>query len=250
MSEDAADSIRRHTLILESSHGLETMDLARRLRELGAPATVVRDFEDAEAVLREEDLDVGAVLVPTHCEPEDLRRRLDLLRGLAPKDGLRLISVGDTPEKAHRKRLRKAGVKLAMWNPLHEANLRFQLHRAHSPAPDGFGKRESPRVPTDWHCSVTVTGRTKNATIFSLAETGAFLATKRAVMNGAKVSLQMALPDGTMDTEADVVYANVPGNLQRPSLPLGMGVQFCALDKKARKRLRSQIKECVGLLEV
>ncbi|MDP6978852.1 MAG: PilZ domain-containing protein [Myxococcota bacterium] len=250
MPEDAVDKIQRHTLVLESPRGLETMDLARRLRELGAPMTVLPDFEAAEEVLREEDLDVGAILVPTPYEPDVVGRHLDLLCGLAPKDGLRFISVGESPDKGHRKRLRKVGVKLAMWNPLQEAHLRFQLNRAHSPAPDGFGNRESPRVPTDWGCAVSVGGRTKDAAIFSLAETGAFLATKRAVMNGARVSLQMFLPDGVMDAEADVVYANVPGNLQKPGLPLGMGVQFDGVDKRDRKRLRNLIKESVALLEV
>ena len=243
-------TIQRHTLVLESPRGLETMDLARRLRELGAPMTVVTGFAEAEEILREGELDVGAVLVPTHYEATEVGRQLDLLCGLAPKDGLRFVSVGEPPEKAGRKRLRKAGVKLAMWNPLIEAHLRFQLTRAHSPAPDGFGNRETPRVPTPWRCTVEVGERSKGALLFSLAETGAFLATTRAVMTGASVSLKIHLPDGLLETEATVVYANVPGNLQKPGLPMGMGVQFAALPKQERKRLRTLINASVGLLEV
>ncbi len=246
----APGSIRRHTLILESPRGLDTVDLARRLRELGAPMTVVSGFAEAEEVLREAELDIGAVMVPSLYDPEEVGRQLDVLCGLAPKDGLRFISIGESPDKAGRKRLRKAGVKLALWHPMVEAHLRFQLNRAHNPAPDGFGSREAPRVPTEWHCTAAVAGRTREAAIFSLAETGAFLATKRAVMNGATLSLWLHLPDGGFETEATVVYANVPGNLQKPSLPLGMGVQFAELDKKDRKRLRNLIKECVGRLEV
>lgn len=247
---NTAESIRRHTLVLESPRNLETMDLARRLREIGAPMTVVEGFDDAEAILREQELDVGAVLVPTYFEPEHVGQQHEVLCSLAPKDGLRFVSVGEAPEKKLRKRLQKAGVKLAMWNPLLDSHLRFQLNRAHNPAPDGFGNRETPRIPTDWHCTVTMGQRSREAAIFSLAETGAFLATDRAVMNGARISLVLQLPGEALATEAMVVYANVTGNLQRPSLPLGMGVRFEPLEKKDVKRLRQLIKESVARLDV
>ncbi len=250
MPHHLTESFARHTLILESPKSLETMDLARRLREVNAPMSVMRDFEEAAEVLREGDLDVGAILVPTHLEPGVVRVQMAALCDFAPKDGMRFISVGEEPDKATRKSLRKAGVKLAMWNPLLEPNLRFQLNRAHSPAPDGFGKRDNPRVPTQLGCTVQVADRVKEVAIFSLAETGAFLSTNRAIMNGARVELRLHIPDEPMNTPAEVVYVNVPGNLQRPGLPLGMGVQFDALARRDKKRLRNYIKSCVGRLEV
>jgi len=250
MPDHPSESFSRHSLILENPKGFETMELARRLREVGAPMSVVADFDEAAEVLREGELDVGAILVPTHHPPDFVRRQMNSLCNLAPKDGMRLVSVGDEPDKSTRKKLRKAGVKLAMWNPLIGTNLRFQLYRAHNPAPDGFGNRECPRVPTALSCSVRVADRSREVAVFRLAESGAFLATERAVMNGASLELDLHLPSGAIDALATVVYANVPGNLQRPGLPLGMGIQFEALARRDKKRLRHYIRACVNQLDV
>ncbi|MBW2389250.1 MAG: PilZ domain-containing protein, partial [Deltaproteobacteria bacterium] len=92
--------------------------------------------------------------------------------------------------------------------------------------------------------------RQKNAAIYSLAETGAFLVTQRASMKGTRIDLRLRIPGGPITTAAEVVYANVPGNLQRPGLPMGMGVQFQELDPSDQKRLRKLIADCIAQLEV
>ena len=45
MSTTPTEPISRHVLVLESPKGLETMDLSRRLREIGAPVTIAAGFE-------------------------------------------------------------------------------------------------------------------------------------------------------------------------------------------------------------
>jgi hypothetical protein len=48
-------------------------------------------------------------------------------------------------------------------------------------------------------------------------------------MNGAELEMEIRLPSGPVSLSAIVMFANVPGNLQRPNLPLGMGVRFATM---------------------
>jgi hypothetical protein len=128
--------------------------------------------------------------------------------------------------------------------------LRFQINRALHQGREGFGSRNNPRIPSQFGCTVSIGDRHKDAAIYSLAETGAFLVTPRASMKGSQVDLKLRIPGGTIETSAMVVYANVPGNLQRPGLPLGMGVHFDELERDDQKRLRTLIADCISQLEV
>ncbi len=250
MFKTGVEPISRHVLVLESPKGLETMDLARRLREIGAPVTTAANFAEAEQLLREEQDDFGALMIPTSYEPKQLKRSLKALNFIGPSGCINLISVGDRPANAERKKLRKAGIKLALWNPISEPNLRFQINRALHQGREGFGSRDNPRIPSQFGCTVSIGDRHKDAAIYSLAESGAFLATNRASMKGSRIDLKLRIPGGPIETSALVVYANVPGNLQRPGLPMGMGVHFDELERDDRKRLRTLIEECIGQLEV
>lgn len=95
------------------------------------------------------------------------------------------------PNKSDRKILRCGDVTLAAWNPMSAATLRFQLNRALHCDRDAFGMRDAARVPTELTATVTVAERSKDAELYSLAETGAFLATKRAVMDGAQLRVEV-----------------------------------------------------------
>jgi hypothetical protein len=250
MSITGVERISRHVLVLESPKGLETMDLARRLREIGAPVTTAANFDEAEELLRADQDDFGALLIPTSYEPKQLKKALKALLSMGPPGCVNLISVGDPPSDSERKKLRKLGIKLALWNPIAEPNLRFQINRALHQGREGFGSRNNPRIPSQFGCTVSIGDRHKDAAIYSLAETGAFLVTPRASMKGSQVDLKLRIPGGTIETSAMVVYANVPGNLQRPGLPLGMGVHFDELERDDQKRLRTLIADCISQLEV
>ena len=69
-------------------------------------------------------------------------------------------------------------------------------------------------------------------------------------MDGAEVTLEIRIPGSSIHTRALVVFSNVPGNLQRPNLPLGMGVRFQDLDKADLKTLRAYIDQRMSQLEV
>ena len=93
-------------------------------------------------------------------------------------------------------------------------------------------------MPTYLLARVFVGGRTKDAVVYSLSEGGAFLETQRASMEGAQIRLELRLPGAAIEAAGEVLFSNVPGNLQRPNLPLGMGLHFTEIGSDEKKRIR------------
>jgi len=93
-------------------------------------------------------------------------------------------------------------------------------------------------------------GREKEALVYSVSPGGAFLATPRPSMRGARVSVQLPLPAGNLSLDGRVLYTNVPGNLQRPDLPVGMGVAFDAPSSEAERELRFAVAQTLLTLVV
>jgi hypothetical protein len=62
-------------------------------------------------------------------------------------------------------------------------------------------------------------------------------------MGGAEVDLELRLPGRPVTLRAEVVFTNLPGNLQRENLPLGMGVRFLELSPETEAILRDYLKE-------
>ena len=92
--------------------------------------------------------------------------------------------------------------------------------------------------------------RSRRVHVYSLSTAGAFLETPRPSIRGAGLTLEILLPDGVLRVTGRVIYSNVPGNLQRPMLPLGMGVQFEELDEEATARLRRYVENRFAQISV
>jgi hypothetical protein len=86
--------------------------------------------------------------------------------------------------------------------------------------------RTALRVPMECRARVSGGHRSKDAFVYSLSRRGAFLATPRPSATGARVEVNLMLPDRQLTLPARVVHTNVPGNLQRACAPIGMGVRF------------------------
>jgi hypothetical protein len=69
-------------------------------------------------------------------------------------------------------------------------------------------------------------------------------------MPGAQVRIDLQLPDRMLTLEGTVAFANVPGNLQRPNLPLGMGVRFTGSDPGERSALVDYVESRLRQLSV
>jgi len=159
------------------------------------------------------------------------------------------MAYGKIPDPKQAKLLRGAGVLLALWEGYDEGMLRFQLNRlvAGDTMPAVRGSR---RAPTHTPIRVLVGGREKSGVLYSLSEGGCFIESPRASMDGARLKLLFELDQDAFELDGVVVFANVPGNLQRPNLPLGMGIRFQNVGSGALERIQQFIQDRLNALEV
>ena len=227
---------RPQIILIEGSDG-GIATLSERLRSFDVEPNRVVNLDSAEALVASQRQQFCVVMIPTDYQNDKLKKALKPLARASAHSEVYFVSVGRHPTSAQRKVLRAAGLKLALWEPYDEGTLRFQLNRALGGDRDHH-QRRTLRVPTYLLARIYVGGRTKDAVVYSLSEGGAFLETQRASMEGAHVEVELRLPSGPIRAKGDVLFANVPGNLQRPNLPLGMGLSFAdmsAADTKAIK---------------
>jgi len=239
---------RPQIILIEGSDGGITT-LAERLRTFDVEPTRVANLQSAEAHVAAQRQPYCVVMIPTDFHHDKLKKALKSLCAASSSSEVMLVSVGRQPTPAKRKELKSAGLKLALWEPYDEGTLRFQLNRALGGDRDHH-KRRTLRVPTYLLARVFVGGRTKDAVVYSLSEGGAFLETQRASMEGAQLSLELRLPGGPIETQGGVLFSNVPGNLQRPNLPLGMGLRFTDIESDDVKRIRDFVQARYAELNV
>jgi len=229
-----SESPRGHMIVLESLDG-GSQKIAERMLPLGVEPIIVSNVTEAASILEERRVLVTAVLFPTDGSTQNLKKEVKKLRTVGPATGLIFVSYGTPPQASERKKLKSAGLTIGLWEPYDDATLRFQLNRALTGDRDEH-MRATTRVPTYMLARICVGERTKDAIVYSLSVGGAFLETPRASMDGAQLEVELRLPEGPIRMKSTVVYSNVPGNLQRPNLPLGMGVTFESVgDAEARQ---------------
>jgi hypothetical protein len=83
----------------------------------------------------------------------------------------------------------------------------------------------------------------KDAIVSTLSMGGAFLEIPSPFPEGSRISLEIALPDGSVNVRAQVVNARYPSSNTSSSAPCGMGVEFLNLSGVAEERVRAFLKE-------
>jgi hypothetical protein len=235
----------RSVLVVDAGgHPLEPV--AQRLRLLGIPALRAKTAAEARAALGDPRAALGAVLIPPDPPALDLPRALRALSRAADGSALPLLVCGPRPEPEARARLREAGAELALWDPLDDHTLRFQVNRALARAGPGKVPRRALRVPAHWPVQVRMGARTRPAHVYSVSARGAFLATAGPALRRSLVHVTLPLADEAgepLRVAGEVVATNVPGNLRRRNLPLGMGVRFLGLGPNAERALQRYADE-------
>jgi hypothetical protein len=215
-------------------------DLGKRLGELGHLTVRAGSISDAMELAESRKLRFSAALLHPEIPASRLAIELNQLRQCSRSAGLVYIAAGERPQKLACNRLREAGVEWALWNPVSDNELRFQLNRATS----GWRHdhlRGQLRAPTNWSTLISASGREKLAQIYTLSGSGAFLATQRPSLSGAELTLELHLPSGSVEVTGHVVYTNVPGNRSLDRLPSGMAVKFGDTPLEAERAIRESV---------
>jgi PilZ domain len=217
-------------------------ELAGRIVVLGYRALRANDVEHAVDLIRRQDQPVRVLMFPPEApftdRASDLRRMAEASGAL----GLRGIVSGTQPNAAAIAALKRDGVRFALWRGFHDSELRFALNAALYDETRGQ-LRPSLRVPASLMARIKSGAGEKAGMLYNLSTTGAFIETPRPSMPGGRIMLTIEFTDGAVDTPANVVFANVPGNLQKPNLPLGMGVKFSGISPEAAERVAKYIAE-------
>ena len=217
-------------------------ELATRLRAMDYWAVCAKTAEDAIRLVDDPRCAITVALMPPELPDASIPDVLFTLRTRCRTGGLVFVVAGTRPASKVLERLRTANVALALWDPIHDLGLRFQINYALAGGSDAPSRR-SLRVPTDWQTGFVAGGRRKGGAVYSLSATGVYLSTQRPSVAGARISLELPLPGGPVRVGGRVVYTNVPGNLVRPRLPNGMAIRFTEVAADDAEALRSFVEE-------
>ena len=233
----------RRTVLVVDAGGYPLEPTAQRLRLLGISALRAKTGGEARAALADPRAAIGAVVIPPDPPTLDLPRALRALS--TTPDGVKrvLLICGPRPDANTRARLREAGAWLALWEPFDDSALRFQVNRALAGDAMRSVSRRAERVPIAWPVEVRFGARTRPARLYSLSARGAFLETAGPSLRRALVHITLPLPGEDMRVAGEVVTTNVPGNLRRRNLPIGMGIRFLGLSADAERELRDYTAE-------
>ena len=224
-------------------------ELAGRVRQLGYEPVAEDDLRAAAAYVGMHDEAVRAALLPAGFALQQRGGELDQLQRAAGTAGIRFIAVGAKPGADTERRLRDKSVRLCLWSPFHDRELRFVLNRAlFDPTSNFYGRdrnkvRHELRAPTSLAARIIVSGREKPALIYNLSLGGCYLETVRPTLVGASVEVALPLPLGEFRVAGRVVLTNVPGNLERPNLPRGMAIEFVRLVPDVREAIQHYVLE-------
>ena len=217
---------QREVLLIEEGAAPSASPLRGRLRELGFRTTQARRTAELIRSLDRPDHPFRAVLLSTRMPSARLSSFATSLRHRLADGKLTGLAVGEAPEPEVRQGLREAGFTLALWRPFDDHTLRFQVNRAFLRARSKGRARGELRAPLPWRVSIRAAGRRKEAQLYNLSEGGAFLEIARPLMVGAEIDVELQLPHGLQSLPANVLHTNVPGNLLRSHVPIGMGIRF------------------------
>jgi uncharacterized protein (TIGR02266 family) len=237
-------SPRRLERVLAILAGSRHRSLSARLLPCGYEALLATSCAEAGAALARSDRPVAAAILESRIALEDAAGLAALREQGAPP----FVTIGPPAGDSERAALRAAGIRLVLWEPFEDNDLRWALSRATGTEPEEL--RGENRLPSSLGVRCRSGTGVKAGVLYNLSSGGAYVETPRPTSVGGHVEMEIALPSGIARARGCVVSTNVPGNLQRAQLPVGMGVRFETLDADSRERLEEYLRERSQRLEV
>jgi CheY-like chemotaxis protein len=217
-------------------------DVALRLLRLRIDLFYAKEPGEAWLLAQQEADRIRSILFPPGVPIEEITRILESLDQATPDVPHTLVVMGERPGEAMRDQLRAAGVDRALWEPFDESALRSVVSDSMVP-PNLTEPRREVRLPTTLLGRAFIGAKRKDAIVSTLSMNGAFLEIPSPFPEGSRISLEIALPEGSVNLRAQVVNARYPSSEAAGCSPCGMGVEFLNLDGVARQRLRAYLKE-------
>jgi hypothetical protein len=217
--------------------------LTQRLRRMGYRVLRAKTPEEAFALVEEPRHCIAAALIPPDLAVADLASALGTLSARSPAGRLTYVVAGACPPEETLVELRAAGLQLALWEPIDDARLRFQVNRALAGIDSEALRRAAMRAPLELPARVIQAGRSKDARVYTISTGGVYLDTPRPAMRNASIELEIDFWPTPVRVGGVVAYTSVPGNLRKQNLPVGMGVRFGAVEESGLGRIRRAVAE-------
>ena len=241
---------QRPSLLLVDVGSESMQELSLRLRQMSLHVIRTKTTEQGLDALVDPRYAIAAAVIPPDLPALDLEQALQAFQEVCPEQSLPLLAYGRRPSADHRARMRRSGVEWALWLPLDDNTLRFQVNRSLAGGGPIVSSRRAARVPTNWPVRIQVGEREKPAKLYSVSARGAYLATSRPSLPRSRIDLSLPLPSGDLPLAAEVVMTNVPGNLLRRNLPIGMGVCFRDPSEEVQRSILSFTEQRAAWLRV
>jgi len=223
--------------------------LAERARAFGHRVMQIEHPTELAELTARRNFRPRVVIVDVSYPTEDWSKLVRELRSGAGPEAVCFFATGEAPKEKERKALRKAGFEIGLFHPVPDHALRFYLARGARSAGGQFPRGDD-RIPTAWVTRVFAGGREKMAQVYSFSPTGAYLATRQPSLTGSEIAIDLPLDSGMVTTTGRVVYTNVPGNLSRPHLPIGMAVRFTQTPAEDQQKIRESVARAAALFSI
>ncbi len=217
-------------------------DVALRLLRLRVSVFYAKGRDEAWLLANQERGRIHAMVFSSRLDVEALADVQQCLQvpGMPPP---RLVVMGERPDPQQRARLRSLGVDSAAWGPQDDTALQFVVN-ASLVLPADVVPRDELRVPAARMAEVRIGGTRVEALTHTLSAGGAFLELPTPPPPEIEtVGLEIWLPEGSIETRAQVVYVNPQKDRRRAGMPIGMGVSFDKLDPEQEALVRRYVAE-------
>jgi hypothetical protein len=196
---------RPHGLLLVLDLGKESFGaLALRLVRLGVDAVLAAGVDEAELMVREEEVRIRGLLLPSEATGDEIDRVLESIAAHAGVGAEALAVLGPRPDEGALQALRQRGVGLRLWDPVEDRDLRFLASSLLWLGSDEDVRLEI-RIPTALPGLATHGRDARTVTVADLSPSGARIETAVPFESGSDVMLEIALPGGNAVNLAGVV---------------------------------------------
>lgn len=240
----------RKDIVAVGVNGSPMREIVAWLRRLGYRVMGAKTPDEARRIMMMAGPKVGALIIPPDLPTLNLRNAILSIRG---DHAIPVLVTGRRPEvdvAEENSRLRSSGVDLALWTPLDESTLRFQVNRALATGGIPRRTRGALRAPANWRGEVSQGRRRKKAQIYTVSPGGAFLQLPNPSPRNAQVIVPVRAGGREVRLKARVTMTNVPGTFLRRNLPVGMGVVFEATSADIEAELLIYAMERLRSLDV
>ena len=217
-------------------------DVALRLLRLRIDLFYAKESGEAYLLAEQEADRIRTLLFPPTVDIDEIKPIVECLDAMKPELDHVLVVMGERPDDATRERLRAGGVELALWEPFDESALRAIVSDS-MVSRGAIDPRKEVRLPTTLLGRAFRGAKRKDAIVSTLSTGGAFLESASAFPEGSRISIEIALPDGSVNVRADVMNAHYPCSDGASQQPCGMGVEFLNLSSADEERVRAFLKE-------